>query len=758
MGFLQIQFLNLLEILVIIASSQSSLSATPPNFPIAKPHCTDRCGSLSIPYPFGTAPGCYQSYSFFVTCNDSFNPPRAFMQNSAIEITDISLDGQLRTLQFIARDCYSHNGTKISSNRPWISLPRSLTINYTANKFTIIGCNIRGFIPGRSLNRNYTTGCVAMCDAKDDLMEGSCTGLGCCQTCIPKQAETAILSLLSIKNHTSVWGFNNCSYAFLAEESAFTFSSENLTNLGNVKKLPMVVDWAMGNETCEEAKGDASSYACKSDNSKCYKPDNGYGYRCSCLEGYQGNPYFIDGCRDVNECEDPHLNICETRCVNKIGDFHCACPKGYHGDGRKDGRGCIREESRASKLLAGLLAGLGLFLIMAISFWSYKILKKRRSNQLKQAFLKRNVGLLLQQQISAHDSILDNMKVFTSRELERATDKFNESRILGRGGQGTVYKGMLTDGRIVAVKKSKRVNEAQLVEFINEVAILSQINHRNVVKLLGCCLETEVPLLVYEFIPNGTLYELIHDDTTGFLFSWDVRLRIAAEIANALAYLHYATSIPIYHRDMKSNNILLDEKYRAKLSDFGISRSVAIDQTHLTTKVKGTFGYFDPEYFQTGKFTEKSDVYSFGVVLVELLTGEKLISNSVTEEEEEDEERGLIMRFLMTMKENCLKTILDPRIVEQDVKEEHLAVANLSKRCLNLNGRKRPTIREVAMALESIRTSDNPLSVESKMHDLSYSETCTVESRMQDLSYSETDSLVLNRVETASSSWTLNND
>ncbi|PIN26228.1 Serine/threonine protein kinase [Handroanthus impetiginosus] len=749
MGFLQIQFLNLLAILVIIAPSQSSLSATPPNFPVAKPRCADRCGNLSIPYPFGTTPDCYQNDSFFVTCNHTFNPPLAFIQDSSIQIIDISLDGQLRALQFIGGECYNQNGTRALSREPWIDLPISFTVNNTANKFTVIGCDTNGLISGqRLINRNYKTGCSAVCYAVDDLIEGSCTGLGCCQTSIPEQIWRVEWTLVSYDNFRNVSSFNNCSYSFLVEESAFRFSPENLTNFRYVERLPVVVDWAIGNDTCEQAQINASSYACKSVNSRCYKPNNVYGYRCSCLEGYQGNPYLIDGCQDVNECEDVYLNNCEKRCMNTIGDFHCTCPKGYHGDGRKDGRGCVRGGSLTIViLLAGLLTGFGLFLIMAITFWSYKILKKRRSNKLKQAFFKRNGGLLLQQQISAHGSILDNMKVFTSRELERATDKFNESRILGRGGQGTVYKGMLTDGRIVAVKKSKRVNEAQLVEFINEVAILSQINHRNVVKLLGCCLETEVPLLVYEFIPNGTLYELIHDDTTGFLFSWDVRLRIAAEIANALAYLHYATSIPIYHRDMKSNNILLDEKYRAKLSDFGISRSVAIDQTHLTTKVKGTFGYFDPEYFQTGKFTEKSDVYSFGVVLVELLTGKKPISNSVTEEED-DEEQGLIMHFLMTMKENCLKTILDPRIVEQDVKEEHLAVANLAKRCLNLNGRKRPTIREVAMALESIRTGDNPF----------YSERGTVESKMQALSYSETDSLVLNGVETASSSWTLNND
>ncbi|KAK6140871.1 hypothetical protein DH2020_025403 [Rehmannia glutinosa] len=340
---------------------------------------------------------------------------------------------------------------------------------------------------------------------------------------------------------------------------------------------------------------------------------------------------------------------------------------------------------------------------MAGSFSLYKLLKKRRVRRVKHNFFKRNGGLLLQQQMTSHDNVLERMRIFTSKELEKATDRFNESRILGRGGQGTVYKGMLSDGRIVAVKKSKQVDhEDQLVEFINEVIILSQINHRNVVNLLGCCLETEVPLLVYEFIPNGTLHHLIHEESTGFPFSWDLRLRIAVEIANALAYLHYATSVPIYHRDMKSSNILLDEKYRAKLSDFGISRSIAIGQTHLTTNVKGTFGYLDPEYFQTSQFTEKSDVYSFGVVLVELLTGQKPISASTTEE------RSLVMRFLMTMEENRLKTILDSRIIERGLREEHVAVANLAKRCLNLNGKKRPNIREVAMELESIRTCEKP--------------------------------------------------
>jgi serine/threonine protein kinase len=332
------------------------------------------------------------------------------------------------------------------------------------------------------------------------------------------------------------------------------------------------------------------------------------------------------------------------------------------------------------------------------SLWRlYKLIKKRQNKELKKKFFKRNGGLLLQQELSTSDGSVQKTKIYSSKELEVATDGFNVNRILGEGGQGTVYKGMLTDGRIIAVKKSKVVDEENLEEFINEVVILSQINHRNVVKLLGCCLETEVPILVYEFISNGNLYKYIHVQNDDFLLSWEMRLRIAIEVAGALSYLHSAASIPIYHRDIKSTNILLDEKYRATISDFGSSRSIAIDQTHLTTHVQGTFGYLDPEYFQSSQFTEKSDVYSFGVVLVELLSGQKpIFSASPTES------RSLATHFIMLMEDNRLFDILDARVKEHCHNEEVVAVGNLARKCLNLNGKNRPTMKEVTTELERV--------------------------------------------------------
>ncbi|KAG2716015.1 hypothetical protein I3760_03G104900 [Carya illinoinensis] len=407
-------------------------------------------------------------------------------------------------------------------------------------------------------------------------------------------------------------------------------------------------------------------------------------YTCSCYHGFRGDPYLHKGCQDIDECANSDLNNCgnETRCENTVGSYNCIP---------------VHRNARHA-IIIGISTSLGLVVMLSGGWWSYIVVNKRKMIKQKEKFFKRNGGLLLQQQLSSNEINVQTTKLFDSKELEKATDRFNENRMLGQGGQGTVYKGMLPDGSIVAIKKSKIIDERKLEEFINEVVILSRINHRNVVKLLGCCLETEVPLLVYEFIRNGTLSQYLNNQNEEFSPTWDMRLQIATDIVGALFYLHSAASSPIYHRDIQSTNILLDEKHRAKVADFGTSRSIAIDQTHLTAQVQGLFGYLDPEYFQTSQFTEKRDVYSFGVVLVELLTGEKEISSIRTEDT-----KGLASFFIRSMEENSLFDILDDRVLKEGEKEV-IVVANLEKRCLNLSGKKRPTMKEVSMELVAVQT------------------------------------------------------
>ncbi|KAL6318128.1 hypothetical protein AAG906_035631 [Vitis piasezkii] len=635
----------------------------------AKPDCQESCGNISIPYPFGTSPECYIAEEFLITCNTTnYSPPQAFLARSNIQVLEILLQGQLRVSGWVGYDCYNS-----SNHISWLVLSK-FTISTTQNKLTAVGCDTIALVKGNR-GQNYTTGCMSLCDSVNDVINGSCSGIGCCQTFIPRGVRSYDIELASVYKHQQVLDFNPCSYAFVAEDG-----------------FPLVLDWAIGNKTCQEAEMDAANYACK-ENTQCHDSISRPGYGCSCSDGYQGNPYL--GCQDVDECLT--LSPCNGTCLNLPGTFNCSCPKGYEGDGRKNGTGCtlVASQSQRFPLIIILGTSITLLVILLTSSWIYLGLRERKLIKRKEKFFQQNGGIMLQQLLSKYEGCTETTKIFTAKDLQKATDNYHESRILGQGGQGTVYKGILPDNRVVAIKKSKVTDQSQVEQFVNEVHILSQINHRNVVKLLGCCLETEVPLLVYEFVTNGTLSSHIHDTKCTSSLSWETCLRIASETAGALSYLHSSASTPIIHRDVKSTNVLLDDNFTAKVSDFGASRLVPLDQTQVATLVQGTFGYLDPEYFHSGQLTDKSDVYSFGVLLAELLTGKKVICFDRPEKE-----RHLVRLFHSAVKEDRLLEVLDNKVLNEEHIQYFMEVAMLAKRCLKVKGQERPTMKEVAMELE----------------------------------------------------------
>ncbi|XP_027368308.1 putative wall-associated receptor kinase-like 16 [Abrus precatorius] len=658
------------------------------------PGCNYTCGNVQVPYPFGIANSsiphvgsCFLEPKFNLTCtNDST------LYSGSIEVQDISvLNHQLEAWTYVASYC-----THIFS---YLETDISFSVSSKENKFITVGCDSFGYLQSVYNGETYTTGCLTRCNGNTrKINDGTCSGIGCCQVDVPPAMRNITIYADVFPNSTEHWG--NCSYSFVVKDGYYNFSKSDLKSLPYAT-VPLVLDWTVGDQNCKASKSGVD-YVCR-DNSYCDDTNTDYGYRCRCKHGFEGNPYI--GCTDINECKTSN-NTCisEKNCLNTMGSYKCFCPKGQSGNGTKD-EPCHRKDVVTKSkeqfkncfqhiLNAGATAGIVVLLVGLTSL--YLIYHKRKLTKLREKYFQQNGGSILLQQLSNKSSKIT--QIFTEEQLKKATNNFDESLIIGRGGYGTVFKGYLGDNRIVAVKKSKIVDKSQNEQFINEVIVLSQINHRNVVKLLGCCLETEVPLLVYEFVNNGTLLNFIQAERQVNNATWKTRLRIAAEAAGALAYLHSEASIPIIHRDVKTSNILLDDTYTSKVSDFGASRLVPLDQIELATMVQGTIGYLDPEYMQTSQLTEKSDVYSFGVVLVELLTGEKPFSFA-----KKEEERSLAMHFLSCLKEDRLFEVVQVGILNEGNKKEIMEVAILAAKCLRLIGEERPSMKEVAMELEGIR-------------------------------------------------------
>ncbi|KNA26004.1 hypothetical protein SOVF_001490 [Spinacia oleracea] len=675
-----------LQSLLQLTVSSSSFQGAPP---IAKPDCQDQCGEVRIPYPFGIGASCCHNESYEVICNASFHPPKLFLHRFNLEVMDINWSGRYggyytdkeTTEQILVvgnihhNICNSRKGdvakTPFNRNIDLRGSPYRFSGWY--NVFVVEGCGANVVL--KNGYGDIITGCTSICtnDTSKKNMT-NCNGVGCCQATLLssptdgyiEKSTTAGLDYYKIDSY-----YESLSNTPICNVTAGLLDIRSLTKfsgkLSSLETFPTVLEWGIASPK-------------SSHNIVC---DGGYS-SCQCNFPYEGNPYIPNGCRLIRECQKCNHDCASNQTHGNVKHYYCE--KHHH------------QMFNLGSIL-GFSISTGSVILLLVCYWLYRMIKRIKEVKQKAEFFRRNGGLLLQQQISSREGIVGKGRIFGFCELEKATNNFSKDRILGQGGQGTVFKGMLVDGRIVAIKISKKVDKIQLEQFINEMVILSVVDHRNVVKLLGCCLETEVPYLVYEFIPNGTLQQLIHDPSEDFHVTWIMRLQIASESACAVAYLHSSCSAPIYHRDIKTSNILLDDKYRAKVSDFGTSRAITIEQTHVTTCVQGTYGYLDPEYFQSNQFSEKSDVYSFGVVLAELITGKKAIFPN-----KYGGWTSLAAEFLFHMENSRLSDILDTHIYEEAKEEEFIAVANLARQCLNLNGKQRPPMKEVAVVLEQIRS------------------------------------------------------
>ncbi|XP_042516940.1 wall-associated receptor kinase 2-like isoform X2 [Macadamia integrifolia] len=630
--------------------------------PMAKPNCVDKCGNVKIPYPFGIGEGCYRDPDYNIKCDPGTHMPyiRGEAKREVINITLSPPQQAVVKHKYFASQCYN-SIQKVTNFHPyWFDLNQSPFRFAESNKFMAIGCNTMAYIG----DEGFTSGCLSRCKSMDILVNGSCSGNGCCQSSIPNKGLKFFNVSFASMLYDSEWASDRCKFAVVAHPDSFTFDTSYASMLNDKAfqitsrtQLEMVLDWAIGNQTCKEALDDIS-YAC-GPNSHCKDSTNGPGYNCYCQEGFEGNPYLPQvGCQDVDECKGSHNCSENAKCNNYLGGYNCYCPKHFNGDGWNNGTKC--KQTIVNRLAPGIGAAGSIFLPVFIWLWFWAIQERQRKKNFEE-----NGGILLKQQIAnlqkvkleketkKEDKSLPEkgdkeiFKFFTLRVIKNATQSFKNP--LREGEFDKVYDG----GKVPAtIRKPEKMNKGQIIQFINEVYFLSQTNHDHLVKLLGCCLEDSKPMLVYEFFSNRTLFDYIHgEEDREECLSWKDRLRIATELANALDYLHSFHSVPIFHGNVKSSTILID--------------------CHIT---------------------DKSDVYSFGVVLMELVTGKKPSGIDIKE---------TLENFIASPMQD--ENFLDARIKKDGRKEDFKKVAEFAIKCVQDKGEDRPTMKTVVMQLDSFK-------------------------------------------------------
>ncbi|KAK4279847.1 hypothetical protein QN277_011558 [Acacia crassicarpa] len=427
---------------------------------------------------------------------------------------------------------------------------------------------------------------------------------------------------------------------------------------------------------------------------------------------------------DIEECDKCVKSGGKCGYMNK---FTCFCNNGTQGTT------CSSGKSSKKTVALGIGVGVGAFCVVLILCLMFLVMKRRRR---KVEQLNSNKNLLSPSLSSINGDVTKSsatktsmaqsappypaaskfnsvqksfyfgVQVFSYDELEEATKNFDPSMELGDGGFGVVYYGTLRDGRVVAVKRHYETHAKRVDRYMNEVEILARLRHDNLVALYGCTSRHSRELiLVYEYIPNGTVADHLHGKRSrSSLLPWPIRMNVAVETAEALAYLHKSDVI---HRDVKTNNILLDHDFRVKVADFGLSRLFPNQVTHVSTAPQGTPGYVDPEYYQCFQLTDKSDVYSFGVVLIELVSSLQAVDVSRS-----DRDINLANMAVDKIQNKAVNELVDPYLgfeTDNGVREMVIGVTELAFRCLQKERDMRPSMKEVVAVLREIqgRKNDN---------------------------------------------------
>ncbi|KAF8007596.1 hypothetical protein BT93_K1561 [Corymbia citriodora subsp. variegata] len=370
--------------------------------------------------------------------------------------------------------------------------------------------------------------------------------------------------------------------------------------------------------------------------------------------------------------------------------YFIALPYAFQAQGR----------SLSSGAIAGITVGCGTLLLGLIAVGAYAVRQKQRAEKAI-SLSKPFASWAPSGKDRGGAPQLKGARWFSYDELKKCTNDFSEKNEIGSGGYGKVYRGMLPNGQMIATKRAQQGSMQGGLEFKTEIELLSRVHHKNLVRLVGFCFEQGEQILIYEFVPNGTLRASL-SGKSGVHLDWRRRLRIALGSARGIAYLHELADPPIIHRDIKSTNILLDENLMAKVADFGLSKLVSdSEKGHVSTQVKGTLGYLDPEYYMTQQLTEKSDVYSFGVVMLELITGRQPIEKGKYIVRE--------VRTMMDARDNeyyGLREKIDPLIRNSAYLVGFAIFLELAMRCVDESASDRPTMSEVVKIIESILQQD----------------------------------------------------